>query len=223
MYAHAYAQGLKLSSAGTAFRGDRLFRDRRWRPSPTTPRFCSRWATPRRHWAWPRRRRNFSARFWRRSRAGSRRWSISPICCAHRGQFEAARALLEPALARHPKSPELHLTLGSVWREVGRPRTGQAFLSRGPGRFAPITTSALVQSGRSFGGDDGDFEAARTLYDRAIKAGNGHAQTRLNRAILHFLIGNLKEGWRDYAARTDMPGKVPVTDLKLRRMARHAA
>ena len=35
------------------------------------------------------------------------------------GQFDAARALLEPALARNPASPELHLTLGSAWREAG--------------------------------------------------------------------------------------------------------
>ena len=66
----------------------------------------------------------------------------------------------------------------------------------------------------------GDFEAARTLYDRALKAGTGHAQIRLNRAVLHLLIGNLTEGWRDYAARTDIPNKVPVTDLTAAGMAR---
>ena len=58
--------------------------------------------------------------------------------------------------------------------------------------------------------DDGDREAARTLYDQAIKADPGNAQARLNRAVLHLLNGDLKDGWRDYAARLDMPGKVPV-------------
>ena len=38
----------------------------------------------------------------------------------------------------------------------------------------------------------------------------GNAQARLNRAILHFLNGDLKQGWRDYAARMDVPGKVPA-------------
>src|SRR5579872_4412803 len=34
-------------------------------------------------------------------------------------QYDAAIALLDPALARAPQSPELHLTLGSAWREKG--------------------------------------------------------------------------------------------------------
>jgi hypothetical protein len=32
----------------------------------------------------------------------------------------------------------------------------------------------------------------------------------MNRAILHFLNGDLKEAWRDYAARLEVPGKVPA-------------
>ena len=63
--------------------------------------------------------------------------------------------------------------------------------------------------------DDGQFDNARALYDRAIKADSRNPQARLNRAMLHLLAGNLKEGWRDYAARSEMPSKVPATDLKL--------
>ena len=52
--------------------------------------------------------------------------------------------------------------------------------------------------------DDGEFEAARTLYDQALKAEPRNPQARLNRAILHLLNGNLKDGWRDYAARREI-------------------
>jgi hypothetical protein len=58
--------------------------------------------------------------------------------------------------------------------------------------------------------ENGDIDGARTLYGQAIKAEPGNAQVRLNRAILHLLTGDLKEGWRDYAARLDVPGKVPA-------------
>jgi tetratricopeptide (TPR) repeat protein len=58
--------------------------------------------------------------------------------------------------------------------------------------------------------DLGDRQMARTLYDKAVKADPKNGQARLNRAILHLLNGDLKEGWRDYAARTEVPGKVPV-------------
>jgi hypothetical protein len=57
--------------------------------------------------------------------------------------------------------------------------------------------------------DDGDLAAARALYDRAIKAEPGNAQARLNRAVLHLLAGELKEGWRDYAGRLHIANKVP--------------
>ncbi len=129
------------------------------------------------------------------------------------GRFEAAAALLEPALARNPQSPELLLTLGSVWREAGdNARAGdycRAALASDPDYPPALSNLADLLA------DDGDFESARTLYDRAIKADPGNAQARLNRAVLHFLAGNLRDGWRDYDARAAIPNKVPATSLKL--------
>ena len=53
-----------------------------------------------------------------------------------------------------------------------------------------------------------------SLYDRALKREPDNAQARLNRAVLHLLTGNLKEGWRDYAARIEGAGQgagLPIT------------
>jgi hypothetical protein len=33
--------------------------------------------------------------------------------------------------------------------------------------------------------------------------------------VLHFLTGNLKDAWRDYGARAQLPAKVPATELRL--------
>jgi Flp pilus assembly protein TadD len=124
------------------------------------------------------------------------------------GQYDAAIALLIPAVAREPRSPELHLTLGSAWREKGDSERAtvhyQAALVAHPG-YAPALANLADMLA-----DSGDRDAARTLYDKAIKADPGNGQARLNRAVLHLLNGDLKEGWRDYAARTDVPGKVPA-------------
>jgi Flp pilus assembly protein TadD len=129
------------------------------------------------------------------------------------GQFEAARSLLEPALARAPQSRELNLTLGSVWRESGdNDRAAvyyRAALAASP-HYAPALSNLA-----DLLADDGQIEEARTLYSAAIKSEPGNAQARLNRAILNLLTGNLKEGWRDYAARLDVPGKVPATEQRL--------
>lgn len=124
------------------------------------------------------------------------------------GQFDAAIALLIPAVAREPKSPELQLTLGSAWRERGDLERAklhyQAALIGRPDYPLALTNLADVLC------DQGERDVARNLYDKALKIEPGNAQARLNRAILHFLSGDLKEAWRDYAARVDVPGKVPA-------------
>jgi Flp pilus assembly protein TadD len=129
------------------------------------------------------------------------------------GQFVAAAALLEPALARSPQSPELHLTLGSVRREQsdneGAKHCYQAALAVQPGYAPALSNLADLLA------DDGDFDGARTAYGEALKTDPGNPQTRLNRAVLHLLTGNLKDGWKDYAARTDVHGKVPITEHRL--------
>jgi Flp pilus assembly protein TadD len=123
-------------------------------------------------------------------------------------QFEAAIALLEPALARQPQSPELHLTLGSALREKGDFQKArdhyQAALATRPNYTPALANLADMAS------DAGDRDQARTLYDQAIKLDPKNPQIRLNRAILHFLNDDLKDAWRDYAARIEVPGKVPV-------------
>lgn len=124
------------------------------------------------------------------------------------GQFDAAIALLQPALARCPDSPELILTLGSCFREKGEDEAAiqhyRAALAINP-HYAPALANLADMLC-----DAGDRDTARTLYDAAIKADPKSPQARLNRAILHLLNGDLKDGWRDYAARLEVPGKVPV-------------
>ena len=123
------------------------------------------------------------------------------------GQFDAAIALLEPALAREPQSPELHLTLNSARREKGEDEAA-IFHYRAALAIKSDYAPALANLADMLC-DAGDRIQARTLYDAAIRAEPRNPQARLNRAILHLLNGDLKDGWRDYAARLDVPGKVP--------------
>ncbi|MDE2109513.1 MAG: tetratricopeptide repeat protein [Alphaproteobacteria bacterium] len=131
------------------------------------------------------------------------------------GQFEATEALLKPALARNPEAPELWLTLGSAYREMGDAAQAKAHyreaVARRPNYAAALGNLADLLA------DDGEHDAAMALYDRALKAEPDNAQAKTNRAVLHFLQGNLKQGWRDYAARLKLKGKVPVADHGLPR------
>jgi len=129
------------------------------------------------------------------------------------GQFDAAIALLEPALAREPESPELQLTLGSAFREKGDAGKAkahyQAALAARPAYVPALANLADMLC------DEGARQEARTLYDQALKAEPKNPQIRLNRAILHLLNCDLKDGWRDYAARVEIPGKVPAAEQRL--------
>jgi tetratricopeptide (TPR) repeat protein len=131
------------------------------------------------------------------------------------GQSEAAKALLLPALARDPDSAELWLTLGSIYRETGDAERAQSHyreaLTRRTDYPAALANLADMLS------DAGNSAEALELYDRAIRREPKNAQARLNRAILHLQAGELKEGWRDYAARVHVPGKVPVAEHKIAR------
>jgi len=129
------------------------------------------------------------------------------------GQFDAAIALIQPALAREPESPELQLTLGSAFREKGEALEAkahyQAALDARPGYVPALANLADMLC------DEGAREEARTLYDQALKAEPKNAQIRLNRAILHLSNSDLKDGWRDYTARIEIPGKVPAPEQRL--------
>ena len=131
------------------------------------------------------------------------------------GNFATAEAILAPALARAPSSPELWLTLGSVYRETGdTERATQHYrqaLALNPNYPPALGNLAGLLA------DDGEVEEALALYDRVLKFEKDNAQARLNRAVLHLLQGNLKDGWRDYAARLKLAGKVPVPDHRLPR------
>jgi tetratricopeptide (TPR) repeat protein len=132
-----------------------------------------------------------------------------------RGQLPAAEALLAPALARDPDSPELWLTLGSTYREMGDAARAAEHYRRAL-TLKPDYAAALANLADHLT-DAGETGEALELYSRALKNEPGNAQARMNRAVLHLLTGNLKDGWRDYAARLKIAGKAPVPEHSLAR------
>jgi tetratricopeptide (TPR) repeat protein len=126
----------------------------------------------------------------------------------------SAKALLMPALARNPQSAELYLTLGTVHREIGEIDVAEACYRQAlecrPSYALALSNLADVLADRA------EFGDALALYGRAIAVEPTNAQMRLNRAVLHFLCGDLESGWRDYAARLKLANKVPVATHGLR-------
>ena len=131
------------------------------------------------------------------------------------GNFESAEALLLPALSRNPESAEIWLTLGSLYGETGDLAQAAEHYRKALA-LRPDYAPALGNLADLLA-DDGDLHDALALYDRALRAEPGNAQARVNRGVLHLLHGNLKEGWRDYAARLNLGGKVPKPDHNLPR------
>src|SRR5581483_4933636 len=110
-------------------------------------------------------------------------------------------------------SPELHLTLGSVWREQGDYEKAadcyRAALAADPDYAPALSNLADLLT------DAGQTEEALGFYERALNREPDNAQLRLNRSILYLLTCNLAAGWRDYEARLTIPGKAPVGGLSL--------
>jgi tetratricopeptide (TPR) repeat protein len=132
-----------------------------------------------------------------------------------RGQNAAAVAILAPALARAPDAPELWLTLGSTFREMGEhARAAEHY--RGALAKKPDYVPALVNLADLLA-DDGAHAEALALYSKAIARAPDIPQARLNRAMLHLLRGDLKDGWRDYQARLKVPGKAAAPQHRLAR------
>lgn len=130
------------------------------------------------------------------------------------GQAAAAIALLEPLLAREADSPHAWCTLGLAQRALDCRDLAEASFTRAL-QLAPDFSPALANLADCLA-DRGDLAGSLALYDRLLARDGAQHQARLNRAIVHFLLGDLKAGWRDYAARLKVPGQTPVTEHGLK-------
>ncbi|MDE2465084.1 MAG: tetratricopeptide repeat protein [Alphaproteobacteria bacterium] len=120
---------------------------------------------------------------------------------------EGALELLGPFVERYSDCPELRVTLGNALRQLDRPEEAEAAF-RAALALSPTCAPALGNLADCLA-DRGEITAALALYDRLLSRDRDHHTARLNRAILHFLRGDLKPGWRDYAARLKLAGKAP--------------
>lgn len=214
MLADPYAQGLRFSAQGQHTRAIEQF-ERALAANPDDPRTLFALGNTARALGMSRPAEEFYRRVLRAEPGRLEAVVNLANLLRGQGQFAAAEALLLPALAENPQAPELWLTLGSTYREMGD--TGRAAehyrqaLRRRPDYAAALGNLADLLAGEGKTGD------ALELYERALKTQPDNAQARLNRAVLLLLTGDLKAGWRDYAARLKLPGKVPLPDHGLPR------
>ena len=120
---------------------------------------------------------------------------------------EEAIALLQPWVGHHNSCAELKVTMGIALRQLNRIDDAE-MLFREALALTPDFAPALGNLADCLA-DKGQLGAALELYDRILNRDPNQHTARLNRAILHLLGGNLKAGWRDYAARLKLPHKSP--------------
>ncbi|MGC8536417.1 MAG: tetratricopeptide repeat protein [Rhizomicrobium sp.] len=120
---------------------------------------------------------------------------------------EKAIALLRPWVVRYDNCPEIKVTLGVALRQLNCSAEAE-LLFREALALVPDFAPALGNLADCLA-DKGQLSAALELYDRILKRDRNQHGARLNRAIVHLLNGDLKAGWRDYAARLKLPHKSP--------------
>src|SRR5258708_1031839 len=129
------------------------------------------------------------------------------------GRTAEVIALIKPALEVNPELGELWLTLGSALREAGDETRAQAFYQEAL-RLSPDNAAALGNLADLFA-DQGDVDQALSLYQQVLTREPDNAQARLNRAILLFLKGQLRSGWREYEYRHRSKQRIIVADQGL--------
>src|SRR5258706_7180683 len=126
------------------------------------------------------------------------------------GRTAEVIALIKPVLEINPEHAEPWLTLGSALREAGDDARAEAFY-REALRLCPDNAAALGNLADLLA-DQGDVDEALNLYQQALTREPDNAQARLNRAILYFLKGQLRRGWRDYEYRLRIKERILVAD-----------
>src|SRR5258706_4893936 len=129
------------------------------------------------------------------------------------GRTEDVIALIKPVLEINPELADLWLTLGSALREAGDSTRAEAFY-REALRLAPGNAAALGNLADLIA-DAGDVDEALSFYQQALTREPQNAQARLNRAILLFLKGQFRRGWRDYEYRHQIKERVVLADHRL--------
>lgn len=118
---------------------------------------------------------------------------------AQKGQCVVSQNLLSDVLAGNPNSAELWMTLGNVTRQAGDLEKSEQFL-REAVRLKPSYALAIGSLADTLW-DMAQDEAALETYSQALKRAPRNAQIRYHRAIVNLVLGNLKDGWRDFDSR----------------------
>ncbi|NWH08245.1 MAG: tetratricopeptide repeat protein [Alphaproteobacteria bacterium] len=113
--------------------------------------------------------------------------------------------LLREAASRTPGEASLWLALGNVMTRRDDTVNAVTFYEEAL-RLRPMDAAALGNLA-DIRFDRGETQAALNLYDKALNIAGKNPQLRLNRALALLSLGNVKQGWRDYEARLQIPSR----------------
>ena len=126
------------------------------------------------------------------------------------GRTDETIALIKPALERNPAAAELWLTGGAVLRESGNTKMAEIFYSEAL-RLSPGSVAALGNLGELLA-NRGAMAEALDLYETALAREPENPQTRLDRAFLFLMKGDLDQGWHDYEYRLHIKEQAIIAD-----------
>lgn len=115
------------------------------------------------------------------------------------GRSDLAAAAYQRAIESHPRFGLAWYNLGNCFREDNRLEEAIAFYRRAqtlmPGDLQTQINLAIALK------DVRRFNEALAMLDQVLEASPGLPEARFNRALIHFLRGDLERGWDDYEGR----------------------
>jgi Flp pilus assembly protein TadD len=122
------------------------------------------------------------------------------------GRHGEAAAALEQAVQLDPRIAKAQNNLGIAYYEMGRLddaiRQSRKAIELSPNYAKAHNTLGLPLQ------EQGNVEGAVTAYDRAIQLDPDYVDARFNRTLAWLLAGDFRQGWRDYALRTQRKGQI---------------
>ncbi|MCH8046483.1 MAG: tetratricopeptide repeat protein, partial [Planctomycetes bacterium] len=122
------------------------------------------------------------------------------------GRPSEAAGALEQAVRLDPNSAKAQNNLGIAYYEMGR--LDEALRQS---RKAIVLSPDYAKAHNTLGlplQEQGDVEGAVAAYDRALQLDPDYVDARFNRTLARLLAGDFRQGWRDYALRTQRKGQV---------------
>jgi len=125
-----------------------------------------------------------------------------------KGQFDEAISFHQKAIQLNPNFTEAYNNLGTSLQEKGQFDEAISFYQKAT-QLDPNFSDAYTNMGKAFQ-EQGQIDKALLCYQKAVQLSPSNADAHWNMAYASLLLGNFKQGWKEYEWRFRTTKKISL-------------